>query len=124
MGIAVTDPLKIIASGLDTVDAQNIMSFLEGYFQKEEVECLVVGNPNSTGRGGDMTRFANDFCAKVKDRFPAMKIERVDEFYTSKIAQRTIIHSGINKMERRDKSLVDKISATIILQSYLELIKS
>lgn len=120
MGIAVTDPLKLIANGLTTVDAKEILNFLEEYFKKEEVECVVVGNPNSTGRGGDMTSLANDFCKKVKEKFPSLKIERIDEFYTSKLAQRTMINSGINKTARRDKALVDKISATIILQNFLE----
>jgi putative Holliday junction resolvase len=120
IGIAVTDPLKIIASGLTTVDAKNVFNFLEEYFQKEQVECVVVGNPNSNRRGGDMTRLAEDFCKKLKEKFPFLKIERLDEFYTSKLAERTIIQSGINKKRRRDKSLVDRISATIILQNYLE----
>ncbi len=120
MGIAVTDPLKIIANGLETVDAKNIISFLEGYLKKEDVECVVVGNPNSQGRGGDMTQLANDFCNKVKEKFPSLKIDRIDEFYTSKLAERTMIQSGLNKTARRDKSLVDKVSATIILQNYLE----
>ena len=124
MGIAVTDSLKMIANGLETVDSKNIMTFLEKYFQKEDVECVVVGNPGSNGRGGDMTRLADDFCQKVKEKFPSLQIERIDEFYTSKLAERTMIQSGINKTGRRDKSLVDKISATIILQSYLELKKS
>jgi putative Holliday junction resolvase len=120
MGIAVTDPLKMIANGLETVDAENIMAFLEEYFKREQVECLVLGNPNSQGRGGDMTKLANDFCQKVKEKFPSLKVDRIDEFYTSKLAERTVIQSGINKTARRDKSLVDKISATIILQNYLE----
>lgn len=120
MGIAVTDPLKLIASGLTTVDAKEIINFLEEYFKKEEVECVVVGNPNSNGRGGDMTQMTNDFCGKLKEKFPSVKIDRIDEFYTSKLAQRTMISSGINKTARRDKALVDKISATIILQNYLE----
>src|ERR1035437_4362920 len=119
MGIAITDSLKLIANGLTTIDAKEIMNFLEEYFKKEEVECVVVGNPNSTGRGGDMTRFANDFCRKVKEKFPSLKIERINEFYTSKLAQRTIINSGIKKTARRDKALVDKISATLILQDYI-----
>lgn len=120
MGIAVTDPLKMIANGLETIEARNIMPFLEAYFKKEEVECVVIGSPNSTGRGGDMTKLSDDFCIKVKEKFPSLKIERIDEFYTSKLAERTIMQSGISKMARRDKSLVDKVSATIILQSYLE----
>ena len=120
MGIAVTDPIKLIANGLTTVDSKEIMIFLEEYLKKEEVECVVIGNPNSTGRGGDMTRLANDFCGKMKEKFPSLKIERINEFYTSKLAERTIINSGITKTARRDKSLVDKVSATIILQNYLE----
>ena len=122
MGIAVTDPLKMIASGLETIEAKNILTFLEGYFKKEEVECVVVGNPNSNGRGGDMTQMADDFCKKIAEKFPLLKIARIDEFYTSKLAQRTIMQSGINKTGRRDKSLVDKISATILLQNYLDQI--
>lgn len=121
MGIAVTDPLSLIASGLTTVDSKDILNFLEEYFKKEEVECVVVGNPNSTGRGGDMTKGADDFCGKMKEKFPFLKIDRIDEFYTSKIAERTIIQSGINKTARKNKWLVDKISATIILQNYLNL---
>ena len=121
IGIAVTDPLKMIASGLTTVDSKEIMAFLEEYFKKEEVECVVVGNPNSNGRGGDMTKLANDFCVKIKDKFPSMKIDRIDEFYTSKIAERSMRQMGITKSARKNKSLVDKISATVILQSYLEL---
>ncbi len=121
MGIAVTDPMKMIANGLETVEAKNIMSFLETYLKKEEVECIVIGNPSSNARGGDMTQMADDLCKKIKEKFPAVNIARIDEFYTSKLAERTMIQSGINKTDRRDKSLVDKISATIILQNYLEL---
>jgi len=120
IGIAVTDPLKMIASGLQTVDAENILAFLEEYFKKEDVEFLVVGAPPSGGRGGDVTQLADDFCEKVKLKFPSMRVDRVDEFYTSKLAERTVVQSGINKTARRDKSLIDKISATIILQNYLE----
>jgi putative Holliday junction resolvase len=122
MGIAVTDPMKLIANGLTTVDSKQIMNFLEDYFKKEDVECMVIGNPNSNGKGGDMTKLANDFCVRLKEKFPSMKIDRIDEFYTSKLAQRTIISSGINKTARREKGLVDKISATIILQNYLDKI--
>lgn len=126
MGIAVTDPLKMIANGLETVDAKNIMTFLEGYFKKEEVDCLVVGNPTqategTANRGGDMNQMASDFCARVQEKFPSLKIERIDEFYTSKLAERTMLQSGMNRSSRRDKALVDKISATILLQSYIEL---
>ena len=130
MGIAVTDPLKMIANGLDTVEAKNIISFLEAYFKTEEVDCVVVGSPRPASdpvgskdfnnRGGDMAKLADDFCEKIKIKFPFLRIDRIDEFYTSKLAERSIMQSGINKTARRDKSLVDKISATIILQNYLE----
>lgn len=122
IGIAVTDPMRMIASGLTTVHSKDVMNFLEEYFRKEKVECLVVGEPNSNSRGGDISKFANEFCKQLKKKFPDLKIERMDEFYTSKIAHQTILDSGINKKARSNKSLVDKISATIILQSYLEKI--
>jgi putative holliday junction resolvase len=122
MGIAVTDPLKIIANGLDTIAAKNIIPFLDDYFKKQEVDCMVVGTPASNGRGGEIAKLAAAFCEKIKLKFPSLKIDRIDEFYTSKLAERTILQSGINKTARRDKSLVDKISATIILQNYLDRI--
>jgi putative holliday junction resolvase len=120
MGIAVTDSLKMIASGLETVDAGKIFYFLDSYLKKEDVECVVIGNPGSNGRAGDIAGLADGFCEKVKEKFPGMKIERIDEFYTSKLAERTVRQSGINKTARMDKSLVDKVSATLILQTYLE----
>ena len=113
MGIAVTDPLKIIASGLDTVGSEKIMTYLESYFIKEEVECLVIGSPGAAGRGGDIATLADEFCKKVSEKFPSLRIERIDEFYTSKIAERTILQSGIGKMARRDKGLVDKVLSLI-----------
>lgn len=122
IGIAVTDPLKIIASGLTTVDSKGILNFLKEYFKKEEVECVVVGNPGSAEwRKGHVGELSDKFCAELKEKFPSLKIERIDEFYTSKIAERSMRQMGINKTARKNKSLVDKISATVILQSYLEL---
>ena len=121
MGIAVTDPLKIIATNLTTIYSKDAIKFLRQYFKTEEVECVVVGNPGSGGwRKGQVGELSDKFCAELKEKFPSMKIERIDEFYTSKIAERSMRQMGINKTARRNKSLIDKISATIILQSYLE----
>ena len=121
-GIAVTDKLQMIASSLTTVETKNIISFLQDYMKKEEVECIVIGQSiNLDNTDNEIEKNIQSFIVDLKKIFPQMKIERIDERFTSKIAQRTILDSGIKKMERRNKSLVDKVSATIILQSYLEL---
>ena len=121
-GIAVTDKLQMIASSLTTVETKNIISFLLDYIKKEDVECIVIGQSiNLDNTDNEIEKNIQSFIVNLKKIFPQMKIERIDERFTSKIAQRTIIDSGIKKMERRNKSLVDKVSATIILQSYLEL---
>ena len=121
IGIAVTDNLKIIASGLTTVHSNEVMNFLEEYFRKENVECIVVGKTNYDGRGKNVSELADDFCDALKKKFPSKKIDRMDEYSTSKMAHSTMLQIGMKKMARRNKELVDKISATIILQSYLEL---
>ena len=121
-GIAVTDNLQMIASSLTTVPTKEIISFLQDYMKKEEVECVVIGKSiNLDNTDNEIEKNIQSFIVNLKKIFPQMKIERIDERFTSKIAQRTIIDSGIKKMERRNKSLVDKVSAAIILQSYLEL---
>ena len=121
IGIAVTDPLKMIANGLATVNSVEIMKFLKDYVQKEEVECIVVGQPfNLDNSASEMENNIQAFLVNLKTEFPIMKIERIDERFSSKIANRAIIDAGIKKMDRRDKALADKVSATIILQSYLE----
>lgn len=120
-GIAVTDPLQIIANGLTTVGTREIFSFLEIYFAKEEVETIVVGEPKRmSGEATDATVHINTFVKQLGQKFPAKKIERVDERFTSKMAFKTMIDSGLKKKDRRDKGLIDEISATIILQSYME----
>lgn len=120
-GIAVTDPLQIIANGLTTVGNREIFSFLETYFGKEEVETIVVGEPKRlSGEATDSTAQVNAFVKQLAQKFPSKKIERVDERFTSKMAFQTMIDSGLKKKDRRDKSLIDEISATIILQSYME----
>lgn len=120
MGIAVTDPLKIIASALITVQSKDIISFLEKYFSGEQVECIVVGDPANRGMNKKISKLSDDFCKNLKRKFPDKVIERMDEFYTSKIAFRTIVESGLRKKARQNKGTVDKVSATIILQSFME----
>ena len=120
-GIAVTDNLKMIASSLTTIHPKELIKYLKDYMLKEEVECMVIGKSNNLDNTeNEIEKNISSFIVDLKNNFPAMRIERIDERFTSKIAQRTIIDSGIKKMERRDKSLVDKVSATIILQTYLE----
>ena len=123
-GIAVTDNLQMIASSLTTVETKNIISFLQDYMKKEEVECVVIGQSiNLDNTDNEIEKNIQSFIVNLKKIFPQIKIERIDERFTSKIAQRTILDSGIKKMERRNKSLVDKVSATLILQSYLDFKK-
>ena len=120
-GIAVTDPLKIIANPLDTVETHQLMSYLQQYFQKEPVECLVIGDPkNLDNTPAQISGAVHQFTLAFQEKFPGIPVKKVDERFTSKIAQQTILAAGKNKKARRDKSLVDKISAVIILQSYLE----
>lgn len=123
-GIAVTDPLQIIATSLETIQTPELFDYLRKYFLQEKVECLVVGEPrnlNNTrvGISDDIDRFV----AKFIQEYPAIPVKRIDERFTSKIAQQTILAAGKNKKARRDKSIVDRISAVIILQSYLENIQ-
>ena len=120
-GIAVSDPLQIIANGLTTVHAKDIFSFLTTYFQKEKVEIVVVGEPKKmSGEATDATVHVNNFVKQLQKQFPGIKIERIDERFTSKIAFQTMIDSGLKKKARLNKELIDEISATIILQSYME----
>lgn len=121
VGIAVTDNEQIIASGLTTVHSKDILSFLEGYLKHEEVECFVIGEAkNLDNSPSESARFIEPFVKKLSKTFPDTKIVRVDERFSSKIAFQTMIDAGLKKKTRRDKALVDKVSATIILQSYLE----
>lgn len=121
VGIAVTDPLKIIASGLKTVHTKDIFEFLSMYLNNEDVECIVVGYPlQMNGKPSESIEYINPFIKKLKKTFPNMPIELVDERFTSKIAFQTMIDGGLKKKKRQNKALIDTISATIILQSYLE----
>ncbi len=121
VGIAVTDNEQIIASGLTTVHSKDVLFFLENYLKSEEVECFVIGEAkNLDNSPSESARFIEPFVKKLSKTFPEIKIVRVDERFSSKIAFQTMIDAGLKKKTRRDKALVDKVSATIILQSYLE----
>lgn len=124
VGIAVTDPLQIIATGLTTVHSKDVIDFLKNYFSKEPVECIVVGEPKRlNNEPSDSARFINPFVVHLKRTFPDIKVERLDERFTSKMAFQTMIDSGLKKKDRQNKELVDEISATIILQDYINRIK-
>lgn len=121
VGIAVTDPLQMIANSLTTVETKEIWNFLADYFQKEDVECIVIGYPKQmNNQASDSVRYINPFLGKLRKVYPEMEIVQVDERFTSKIAFQTMIDAGLKKKARQNKALVDTISATIILQSYLE----
>ena len=123
-GIAVTDELKLIANNLASVHVKDIWDFLANYLRTENVECIVVGEPKDMrNRPSDSSRFIEPFVNRLKKVYPDLKVDRYDERFTSKMAFDAMITGGLKKQKRRDKSLIDKISATLILQSYLESIK-
>ncbi|NPA66980.1 MAG: Holliday junction resolvase RuvX [Chlorobi bacterium] len=121
VGIAVTDPLKIIANGLETVHSKDIFDFLEDYLKKEQVETIVVGYPLTLkNEDAEALRFINPFIKKLIKKFPEVNIDTYDERFTSKMATAAMIQGGMKKKDRQNKATVDKISAVIILQSYME----
>ncbi len=121
VGIAVTDPLKIIATGLETVHSKDIFEFLTNYIKNEDVEKIVVGYPVTLkNKASQALEFINPFIKKLIRTFPDIDIETYDERFTSKMAQAAIIAGGVKKKNRQNKALTDKISAVIILQSYME----
>ena len=123
-GIAVTDDYQIIASGLTTIETKEIFKFLIEYTKKNNVLCIVVGDPKSlSNQPIEMTEHANIFAGKLKVLFPKIKIERMDERFTSKMAFQTMIDGGLRKKARKNKALVDEISATILLQNFMEIYK-
>jgi len=120
IGIAVTDEMQIIASGLTTVPTKEIFEFLEKYLKEEKVELFLIGEPKQMNNtASESEKFITPFINKLKARFSQTPIKRVDERFTSKMAFQTMIDSGLKKKQRQNKALVDEISATIILQSYL-----
>ena len=121
VGIAVTDELQIIASGLCTVRAHDCIDFLKDYISKESVDAIVMGMPKDLkDQNTDATHYVKGFAKKLKKQFPEMELHLIDERFTSKMAFQTMIDSGLKKKSRQDKSLVDEVSATIILQSFME----
>lgn len=119
-GIAVTDELQIIASGLTTVDTKELFNFLKDYISKEQVELFLVGEPKQKdGTVSQSEVLIDSFLKQLEKQFGNIPVKRVDERFTSKMAFQTMIDSGLNKKQRQNKALVDEISATIILQSYL-----
>jgi putative Holliday junction resolvase len=121
VGLAVTDPLQMIANALTTVHAKDIWNFLSDYLNKETVDCIVVGYPKQmNNQASEAVRYINPFVKRLQKLYPEMDIQLVDERFTSKMAHQTMIDAGLRKKARQNKALVDTISATIILQSYLE----
>lgn len=120
-GIAITDPLQIVASGLTTVDTNTLIDFLKNYCSEENVDLFVVGLPKQMNNQPSQSESSiKPFLKKLKSNFPRISIIRIDERFTSKIALRTMIDLGLKKSQRQNKLLVDQISATLILQSYLD----
>ena len=123
-GIAVSDPLRLIAGGLETVATKELERWLEAYLAREEVSTIVLGKPSRMdGTPSDTWRFIEPLAARLRRRYPDKQVVFHDERFTSVLAHRAMLESGIGRMARRDKALVDKISATIILQSYMEFEK-
>jgi putative holliday junction resolvase len=124
-GIAVTDTLKLIANGLDTIATHDLVDFLKKYFLSENVERVVIGYPKQmNNQPSEIVVYIDEFLKRFKKLFPDKPIDLVDERFTSKLAFQAMIDGGVKKQKRRDKALIDKISATIILQSYLETKKN
>lgn len=120
-GLAVSDPLRIIAGGLETIPTHTLIPYLKKYIQENPVDIIVMGKPlQMDGSASESFKHIEPMVKRLKKEFPSIEIVYHDERFTSVLAQRTILESGIGKMKRRDKALVDKVSATIILQSYME----
>jgi len=121
VGIAVTDSLQLIANGLTTVSVNEIMPFLEEYTAKESVELFIVGLPKQMNNApSESMKYITPFVGRLKKRFPDIEVKYVDERFTSVLAQQAMLDGGLKKKDRQNKKLVDKISATIILQTFLE----
>jgi len=122
-GLAVTDPLQIIATGLTTVESKQLIPFLKDYFSKEQVERIIIGEPKNWDDSDTHATPLVEKCIKELQKiFPSMPLTRVDERYTSKMAKQAMIDMGMKKMQRRNKAIVDEIAATIMLQDYMRSI--
>jgi putative Holliday junction resolvase len=122
IGLAVTDPLSIFASPLKTVRAGEFERFVDDYLKNEIIDEFVIGYPvQMNNKPSESVKYIDPFIRRLKKRFPGKPVHLVDERFTSKIALRTMIDGGMKKKERQDKAIVDKVSAAIILQSYLDI---
>lgn len=122
-GVAVTDPLRIIATALATVPAAELWDYLRGYFAKEDVDCVVVGEPRQMDNTpSESERFITPFVNRFRKAYPDMPLVRVDERFTSKIAHQSMLDMGLRKKQRQDKALVDSMSAVLILQTYMQML--
>ena len=120
-GVAVSDAMQIIANGLTTVPTHELLDFITGYVQKEPVERILVGLPKQmNNEASESMKYIDPFVRSLKKRLPEITVEFVDERFTSVLAHRTMLEAGLKKKDRQNKALVDEISATIILQTYLE----
>ena len=123
-GLAVTDPLRIIANALETVETKGLEKWLADYFTKNDVDIIVLGKPpQMNGQPSETMRFIEPLATRLRRAYPDKEVVLYDERFTSVMAHRAMLESGIGKMARRDKALVDRISATIILQSYMDSIQ-
>lgn len=119
-GLAVSDPLQIIASGLATVESKQLIPYLKDYFQKEQVEMIIIGEPkNLDDSDTHATPLVEAFIKDLQKHFPQIPVKKVDERFTSKMAKDAMLDMGLKKMQRRNKALVDEIAATILLQEYM-----
>ncbi|MBN2519536.1 MAG: Holliday junction resolvase RuvX [Bacteroidales bacterium] len=124
VGLAVTDPLKIIANNLGTVHSKDIIDFIESYIKNEKVECIVVGHPKKmNNEPSEIMPLINAFLKELNKHFPEIPVQLIDERFTSKLALRAMIEGGMKKKDRQNKSNIDAVSATILLQHYLQMIK-
>ena len=125
VGLAVTDPLRMIASGLTTIHSKDLIVYLEEYLKKEKVDEIVVGKPkNLMNKKSDSARFIDPFVVHLSKKFPDVKIVRYDERFTSALAHQTMLMGGVKKKDRQNKETVDLISAIIILQDYLQFLET
>ncbi len=121
-GLAVTDPMRIIATALTTVDTHTLPSFLKDYCKREEVDIFVVGDAKRMdGSPSESAALIEPFVAQLQQMFPDKEVARIDERFTSKIAFQSMIDSGLRKKQRRDKAMIDQVAATIILQDYMKI---
>lgn len=122
VGLAVTDPLQMIAQPLHTADTKDIFTYLADYTARESVELFVLGHPmNMDGGDTDATPLVAEFELKLKEKFPSIPVVRIDERLTSRMAKQTLLDAGFKKSDRRNKNLVDTVAAALILQSYLQI---